>query len=85
MLSKVVSKSLANITVLFLFCSQYTYNKDNADWSREMRGQQLLNPAHLNNWVMIFAAKDQNNANDLYATLQKVCPPMGMRINKPKL
>jgi len=63
----------------------YSYNKDTADWSREMRGQQLINAAHLDNWVMIFHGKDQANASDLYSTLQKVCPPMGMRIQKPTI
>lgn len=63
----------------------YTYNKDTADWSREMRGQQLINPAHLDNWLMVFNHKDQAAASDLFMTLQKVCPPMGMKIMKPKL
>jgi hypothetical protein len=50
-----------------------------------MRGQKLLNPAHLDNWVLIFSARDQNSANNLHAMLQKICPQMGMRINKPQL
>jgi aubergine-like protein len=63
----------------------YTYQSATADWSREMRGQKLLSAAHLTNWVMIFTQRDANSASDLFSTLQKVCPPMGMQIQKPKL
>jgi len=65
--------------------SQYTYPKDNADWSREMRGQPLLSSVPLKNWVMMCTQRDQSNATDLYSTLQKVCAGMGMGIDKPQL
>jgi len=64
---------------------QYSYGKDNADWSREMRGQPLLSAMPLNGWVLISTQRDQANANDLQGTLQKVCGGMGMPIDKPQV
>jgi aubergine-like protein len=65
--------------------STYTYNKDSADWSREMRGQPLLKPVQLSNWVMLFTQRDQGSANDLCTTLQKIGPPMGMNIARANM
>ena len=50
-----------------------------------MRGQPLLSAVPLNNWIMMCTQRDQNNATELYSTLQKVCAGMGMPIDKPQL
>jgi len=64
---------------------QYSYNKDNADWSKEMRGQSLLSSVPLHGWIMMCTKRDEGNATDLFSTLQKVCSGMGMPIDKPQL
>jgi len=64
---------------------QYSYSKENADWSKEMRGQPLLSAIPLQRWVMMSTQRDQGNATDLFSTLQKVCSGMGMSIDKPQL
>jgi len=64
---------------------QYSYAKENADWSKEMRGQSLLNAIPLQGWIIMSTQRDQGNATDLFSTLQKVCSGMGMPIDKPQL
>jgi len=64
---------------------QYSYRPDNADWSREMRGQPLLNSIPLSSWIMISTQRDQGNATDLFSNLQKVCSGMGMPIDRPNV
>lgn len=64
---------------------QYQYSKDNADWSKEMRGQSLLSAVPLQGWIMMSTQRDQGNATDLFSTLQKVCAGMAMSIDKPQL
>ena len=71
--------------MVVVVCWQYSYNKDNADWSKEMRGQPLLSAVPLQGWIMMSTQRDQGNATDLFSTLQKVCSGMGMGIDKPQL
>lgn len=61
------------------------YKQDEADWSRDMRGKKMIVSVPLNNWLILFTKKDNNNAKDLSQTLSQVGPPMGMRIAPPKM
>ena len=47
----------------------YLYRADLADLSREMCNIHLLNGAHLDNWLLIFTAREQGCANDLFNML----------------
>jgi len=77
--------SYAHYAVYTITLLQYSYPKENADWSREMRGQPLLSSVPLSGWIMMCTQRDQGNATDLYSTLQKVCAGMNMEIDKPQL
>lgn len=63
----------------------YTYRPADADWSREMRGQKLINSVSLENWVLIFTRRDNNKAQEFYRTLTRVGPPMGIQIRQPNM
>ncbi|VDI77989.1 aubergine [Mytilus galloprovincialis] len=59
------------------------YKQEDADWSRDMRGKELVTPVDLQRWVIVFTRKNSVMAQDLVQTLSKVGPPMGMRIAQP--
>ncbi|CAG2185706.1 AUB [Mytilus edulis] len=59
------------------------YKQEDADWSRDMRGKELVTPVDLQRWVIVFTRKNSAMAQDLVQTLSKVGPPMGMRIAQP--
>ncbi|CAH1233753.1 PIWIL1 [Branchiostoma lanceolatum] len=63
--------------------TSYSYKQQDADWSREMRGQQLISCVPLENWLLVFTARESSLAQDFLQTLEKVGGPMGMSINKP--
>ncbi|XP_060081293.1 piwi-like protein 1 [Ylistrum balloti] len=69
---------------IYLSNAQCTYKQEDADWSRDLRGKQLLTSVPLDNWVICYTRRDTGNASDLVNTLSKVGPPMGMRINRPQ-
>ncbi|XP_041347966.1 piwi-like protein 1 isoform X1 [Gigantopelta aegis] len=61
------------------------YRQEDAEWSRDMRGKQLLVPVRLQNWVVIGTRRDTGLVTDLVSTLNRVGPPMGMFIDKPRI
>ena len=61
------------------------YRAEDADWSRDMRGKQLITPVNLENWVIVFTRRNSAQAQDLVQNLSRVGPPMGMRINSPTM
>ncbi|OWF41593.1 piwi-like protein 1 [Mizuhopecten yessoensis] len=65
--------------------AQCNYKQEDADWSRDLRGKQLVTSVPLQNWVICFTRRDSGNASDLVNTLCKVGPPMGMSIGNPTL
>lgn len=65
--------------------AQLSYRQEDADWSRDMRGKQLITPVNLENWVIVFTRRNSAQAQDLVQTLSRVGPPMGMRINSPTI
>lgn len=62
---------------------EITYNIKEADWSRNMRNVHLLNPVHMENWMIVFPNKAQANARELSECLSRVGSGMGMRIGQP--
>jgi len=59
--------------------------RDDADWSREMRGHPLLSSAPLHNWVLMSTERDHGSAIELYEKLQSICVTMHMSIDEPHL
>ncbi|XP_078598436.1 piwi-like protein 1 [Branchiostoma floridae x Branchiostoma japonicum] len=61
----------------------YSYKPQEADWSREMRGKQLMSSKPMKNWLLLFTARDSGIAQAFKQTLVMVASPMGMNINEP--
>ena len=64
---------------------QYGYKPAEADWSRELRGKQLVSCVPLDNWACIFTRRDSNSANDFVQTLHRVAGPMGIAVKQPNM
>ncbi|GFO44194.1 piwi-like protein 1 [Plakobranchus ocellatus] len=62
---------------------EISYNIKEADWSRNMRNVHLLNPVHMQNWMIVFPGRAQANAAELSECLSRVGPGMGMNIGRP--
>ncbi|XP_072043848.1 piwi-like protein 1 [Amphiura filiformis] len=62
---------------------QYTYKPADAEWSREMRGYQLLTSVDLNEWAVLYTQRDTPKAQDFVQTMMKVAPAMGMKVKDP--
>ena len=64
---------------------QFAYRPGEPDWSREMRGAPLISAVNHQNYLMVFTSRDADKAQDLFQTLTRVGPPMGMRFDEPQL
>ncbi|XP_026877877.2 piwi-like protein 1 isoform X1 [Electrophorus electricus] len=60
----------------------YEYNPCAADWSKEMRGLPLISSMPLETWLMFFTRRNADAAQSLLYTLNKVAPPMGIRVQR---
>jgi aubergine-like protein len=65
--------------------ADFSYKIQDADWSKESRGKQLISSVNLDNWVLFYIGRDNNIANDFRNTLGRVCGPMGMQVRDPKM
>lgn len=61
--------------------SRFNYKPSDADWSREMRGKNLISPVSLQQFMVIATNRDGDKARDFMQTLGKVGPPMGIEVN----
>uniref|UniRef100_A0A8C4TBM8 Piwi-like RNA-mediated gene silencing 1 n=1 Tax=Erpetoichthys calabaricus TaxID=27687 RepID=A0A8C4TBM8_ERPCA len=61
----------------------YEYSPWVADWTKEMRGVQLMSTQPLEDWMILFIRRNSDCAYSLVQFLGKVCSPMGIRIQKP--
>lgn len=59
------------------------YDIKSADWSRAMRDINLLNPVHMESWLMIYPSRSSREASSLADCLTRVGNGMGMKIAKP--
>lgn len=50
-----------------------------------MRGCPLISSVNHQNYLMVFTNRDADKAQDLFQTLTRVGPPMGMRFDEPQL
>uniref|UniRef100_A0A8C8HBT4 Piwi-like protein 1 n=1 Tax=Oncorhynchus tshawytscha TaxID=74940 RepID=A0A8C8HBT4_ONCTS len=58
-----------------------TYNPWQADWSKEMRGIPLISCRPLENWLMFFTRRNNDVAQALLQTLNKVSTPLGIYVS----
>nr|BAJ07610.1 piwi [Ephydatia fluviatilis] len=65
--------------------TSFSYRPGEPDWSREMRGASLISAVNHQNYLMVFTSRDADKAQDLFQTLTRVGPPMGMRFDEPQL
>ena len=86
------ARTLLNITSrqlppeqISLGSKKFTCDSVVADWSSEMRSQQLINPRCVDNWILMYTEHDKQSADDLVSVLYKVCPSFGMQVNAPKM
>lgn len=56
-----------------------------ADWSRECLKEHVISAVSLLDWAVLFVKKDQGKATDFVNMLSKVCPPIGMEVQEPKM
>lgn len=63
--------------------TKFGYDPRKAEWSREMRDKQLLSCVAMTDWMFVVSQRDRDNAQNFCATLDRVGPPMGMRIGRP--
>lgn len=63
----------------------YEYEPFKADWSREMRGISLISAPPLSSWIMFYTRRNGNEAQGLLQSLNKVCGPLGIRIQRPAM
>lgn len=62
--------------------SQFEYNPQFADWSKETRGAPLISVKPLDNWLLIYTRRNYEAANSLVQNLFKVTPAMGIQMKK---
>ena len=63
----------------------FSYKIEDADWSKETRGKQLIDAKQLEKWAVICTQRDQNTGSDFVETLKRVCGPMGMNVANPNV
>ncbi|XP_030626880.1 piwi-like protein 1 [Chanos chanos] len=60
----------------------YEYNPWAADWSKEMRNVPLISAMPLEKWMMFYTRRNNDVAQSLLQTLNKVAGPMGIRMQR---
>lgn len=60
--------------------AQFSYRPNEADWSRDMRGNELISAVQLSDFMILSTKRDLDKAKDFMMTLQKVGPAMGISI-----
>ncbi len=63
--------------------TQLSYNPEEADWGRDMRGSALISAMDMKNYIIYCTQRDSGVTEEFFMTLKKVCPPMGIRIGQP--
>ncbi|MCP4678174.1 MAG: hypothetical protein GY854_22205 [Deltaproteobacteria bacterium] len=61
------------------------YNAATADWSRESKGLRLLETKALDNWLLIFDAKNREATENFFRMMKRVGPPIGIEVDQPDM
>lgn len=65
---------------MFQQSGDFRYKIQDAEWTKETRGQKLITPVNMTNWVLFHTGRDSEVAQDFHQTIQKVCGPMGISV-----
>lgn len=68
---------------IFQGSRSYEYNPMTADWSREMRGLAVIQSPPLSNWLLFHTRRNNNEAQALVQSLNRVSGPLGIRVQRP--
>lgn len=65
-------------------CSRY--EQRGGDFFPQIRSKQMrVPPPDLKRWMIIHSPRDQNMVHDFMSTLNRVCRPMGIILDKPRI
>ncbi|RWS29770.1 piwi-like protein 1 [Leptotrombidium deliense] len=59
------------------------FQQKTGDFSKEIRGKGMKTPAKISEWVIIVTQRDRGHVDDFASTLNRVCQPMGVQMNRP--
>lgn len=54
----------------------------NADWTREMRGMNVISAPRLDDWLLFYTRRNANEAQTLLQTLHRVSGPLGIKLQR---
>ncbi|XP_022105120.1 piwi-like protein 1 [Acanthaster planci] len=69
---------------LYMETGKLSFNPAEAEWSRDLRNHRLMTCVGLNDWILMFAPRDQPKGMDFFQALTRVGPKMGMAVQEPK-
>lgn len=70
---------------VFMRGRQLNYDAIEADWTKGMRNNQLTSCVNIERWVMVFTSRDAGVAEEFYQTLERVGPPLGIKVASPQV
>ncbi|NXY51569.1 PIWL2 protein, partial [Ceuthmochares aereus] len=59
--------------------------EESLSWNKEIAREASISAISLNCWLLVYPKRLQNVVKDLVKTMESVCGPIGMRINRPAL
>ncbi|TNM90204.1 hypothetical protein fugu_004438 [Takifugu bimaculatus] len=65
--------------------TEYEYDPVVADWTREMRGVNVISAPPLENWLLFYTRRNTNEAQNLLQNLHKVAGPLGITLQRAKM
>ncbi|XP_056889772.1 piwi-like protein 1 [Takifugu flavidus] len=65
--------------------ASYEYDPVVADWTREMRGVNVISAPPLENWLLFYTRRNTNEAQNLLQNLHKVAGPLGISLQRAKM
>ncbi|RWS01988.1 piwi-like protein 1, partial [Dinothrombium tinctorium] len=61
------------------------FQQRTGDFSKEIRGKPMKVPVNIPEWAIIVSQRDRQIVDDFSSTLNRVCGPMGVQLNRPKV
>ncbi|XP_055936429.1 piwi-like protein Ago3 [Argiope bruennichi] len=55
-----------------------------ADWGRDVTGNNVLVPVHFVKWAVVFPKRDSGKIREFVKMLRNVCPKMGIDVKEPQ-
>jgi len=83
-LVKFKSRTLKPVDILGKGSAKATYTVDNADWGACFRKWNSFSVGVCSKWAVIYAPNDEKATTEFVASIVKVAPSLGMKLEKPK-